>query len=150
MSVNKGLRAIALFEVVKGAVVLAAGFGVLRMLRGDMRLVAESVAHHLQLDPTARVIEWIAGITPRDIWLIVAAGSAYALLRFIEAYGLWHEKAWAEWLAVVSGGLYVPIEMRTLIHHPTWIKASVLLLNVLVVVYLILTLMRSRQTKASR
>jgi uncharacterized membrane protein (DUF2068 family) len=153
MAANKGLRAVAIFEVVKGVMVLAGAVGALHMLQGDTRVLAERIAHTFQLDPTARIprliLERIAGITRTDIWLIGLGAIAYAAVRLIEAYGLWKGRAWAEWLAVVSGGLYLPIEIQTLIHRPTWIKFSILVLNILVVVYLAYTLVQSRKSKTT-
>ncbi|MCZ7627423.1 MAG: DUF2127 domain-containing protein [Candidatus Methylomirabilis sp.] len=44
----------------------------------------------------------------------MAAG--YASVRFVEAYGLWLERRWAEWFAAVSGGIYIPFEIYELLY----------------------------------
>ena len=46
-----------------------------------------------------------------SIAMILGVAIAYALLRFIEGYGLWRQRVWAEWLAIVSGCLYIPFEV---------------------------------------
>ena len=58
-------------------------------------------------------------------------------MRFIEAYGLWQVRAWAEWFAIVSGGVYLPIELYELVRHATGVKAVVLVVNTGIVAYLV-------------
>ena len=59
--------------------------------------------------------------------------AAYGLVRFCEAYGLWNERRWAQWLAAGSAGIYVPFELYELFHHPNWISVGALLVNLLIV-----------------
>ncbi len=47
------------------------------------------------------------GQTNLQALLLAAVG--YALVRFEEAYGLWNERTWGEWLGALSGALYVPL-----------------------------------------
>ena len=56
-------------------------------------------------------------MTDARLWLLAAAATAYALVRGVEAYGLWFERRWAEWFALVSAGLYVPVEIFELWHE---------------------------------
>ena len=79
------------------------------------------------------------------LWLLAAGASLYSGLRFIEAYGLWHERAWAEWLGVISGGLYLPLEIYELMVGVTLIKVVLFVINVLIVAFLGRTLHRGRQ-----
>jgi ATP/maltotriose-dependent transcriptional regulator MalT len=37
-----------------------------------------------------------------------------------EAYGLWRERHWAEWLAAVSATIYIPVEIHEIVKHPSW------------------------------
>jgi uncharacterized membrane protein (DUF2068 family) len=77
--------------------------------------------------------------------MVLAMGAiAYATVRFIEAYGLWLRRRWAEWFAVVAGGLYIPIELYELVRRVTWIRFGLLAVNVAVVVYLALVLWQTR------
>ena len=46
-------------------------------------------------------------------------------------------KAWAAWLAIVSGAIYLPIEVFELIKHATFMKGGVLLINASIVIYLV-------------
>ena len=60
----------------------------------------------------------------------------YATLRLVEAYGLWRMRAWAEWFAILSGAIYLPIEVQSLIRHASSLREAVLLTNVFIVVFL--------------
>ena len=45
-------------------------------------------------------------------------------------------KTWAAWLAIVSGAVYLPIEVFGLIKHATFLRGGVLLINASIVIYL--------------
>jgi uncharacterized membrane protein (DUF2068 family) len=70
--------------------------------------------------------------------LLIAAGAGvYSLARFIEAYGLWHAKRWAQWFAAVSGGIYVPFELFELYERVTWLSLGALMLNLAIVAFML-------------
>ena len=71
------------------------------------------------------------------LWVLAALAFAYATLRLAEGYGLWRERRWAEWLAALSGGLYIPIEIYELVSHTSWIKLSLLASNIAIVLYMV-------------
>ena len=76
------------------------------------------------------------GMDHRDLHLWIGGTILYSIIRFAEATGLWLEKQWAEWFALISGSLYLPIEIYELAHHATPIKWGVFATNVLIVAYL--------------
>ncbi len=51
-----------------------------------------------------------------DLW--IGGTLVYSAIRFAEATGLWLEKQWAEWFALISGCLYLPIEIYELARMP--------------------------------
>jgi hypothetical protein len=51
--------------------------------------------------------------------LIAAGTGLYVLVRFVEAYGLWHYKEWAKWVSALSGEIYIPFELLELREHVT-------------------------------
>ncbi len=146
---HKALRPIAIFEAFKGAVVLVAGFGLLSFLGRDNEEFAERIIRHLQLNPTKHYSQlFITAMSQlNDSHLVALAGFAlfYAIIRFAEAYGLWHERRWAEWLAALSGGVYLPIEIYELAHRVTWLKVVALVVNLIVVAYMVWLLTESRR-----
>jgi uncharacterized membrane protein (DUF2068 family) len=135
-----GLKAAALFEALKGFLVILAGCGLLALLHRDAQAFAEKLVLHLHLNPARHYprifIEAAARLTDARLWLLVAGAFAYSALRFTEAYGLWRARPWAEWIGIVSGGIYIPVEALELIRRPTVLKAVLLAANALLVAYL--------------
>lgn len=137
----QGVRAIAVFEGIKGSLVLLAGCGLLSLLHRDLQAAAETIVRHSHLNPARHYprvfIEAAAHTNDGRLRSLAALAFLYASVRFIEAYGLWRMRAWAEWFAILSGAIYLPIELYELLKRPTWVRAAILFLNLLVVLYLI-------------
>lgn len=135
-----GLRLIALFEGAKGVLILAAGFGLLSLAHHDLQHVAEQLVRHFHLNPASRYprifIELSGHLTDARLWGLALLAFAYACMRIGEAWGLWHARRWAEWLAVASGGLYIPIEVYELVSGFSWLKAGTLAANIGIVIYM--------------
>ena len=75
-----------------------------------------------------------------------AAGAAvYALVRLAEGYGLWFERAWAQWLAALSGGLYIPVEIYELWRRPSRLGLVVRVVNVVVVGVMVYAMVQRRR-----
>ncbi|HVZ65721.1 MAG TPA: DUF2127 domain-containing protein [Lacunisphaera sp.] len=138
---HKALRPIAALEAFKGFMVLVAGFGLLSFLDRDNEVYAERIIRVLHLNPAHHYPQIFIAAMARmeDSHLLALAGLAalYSLVRFIEAYGLWFERRWAEWLAALSGGIYVPLEIYELIVRATWLKFAALVINLVVVAYMV-------------
>lgn len=125
---------------------LAAGFGLMRLVHRDVAYAAHALIDRLHLDAARKFphifLQLAENLTDAQLWGLAALALAYALLRFAEAYGLWRGRSWGQWIAAVSGAIYVPVEIYELMRSVTWIKVSALLLNVAVVVYMCYTLWR--------
>ena len=67
---------------------------------------------------------------------MAVAAAMYSVVRLVEAVGLWLRKSWAEWFAVLTGGMYIPIEIFEVVRGVTWPKVTVLIINLGVVFYL--------------
>lgn len=149
---RRALRAVALVEAFKGAVVLLAASGLLALVHRDLNDLAARLVAHAHLNPAAHYphifLDAVSQLQqPRLLWL--AAGAAlYGAVRLAEAYGLWTDRAWAEWLAALSGGLYVPIEVAELLHRPTALGAAVLVVNAAVVAVMVRALLQRRRRPA--
>ncbi|MFI5335479.1 MAG: DUF2127 domain-containing protein [Opitutales bacterium] len=145
----KGLRAVASFEAFKGAIVLIAGFGLLTFIGRDAQRLAEEFVHRTHLNPAHRYpqifLRAMAHVTDAHLWLLAGLAALYALIRFIEAYGLWRARRWAEWFAALSGSVYVPIEIYEVILRASWVRVTVLTVNVAIVGYMVWLLTESRR-----
>lgn len=146
------IRLVAFIEAFKGVLAVAAASGLLLLLHRDLRTVAEHLVHHLHLNPASRepqvFIDFAAHLQNGRLALLSAGAAAYALVRFTEAYGLFRERAWAEWLSAGSGAIYLPFEVLALVRHMHWLDVATLTANVAVVAIMVRALWRRRRAAA--
>jgi uncharacterized membrane protein (DUF2068 family) len=135
-----GLRMVAVFEAIKGILVLVTGFGLLAFLRVDLERAAEYVVHHLRMDPGSRVpsvfLQLVHNATDLDLWILASIAAVYATVRLVEAWGLWNDAVWASWLGALSGSIYLPFELFEVLQKCTFTRVSILASNLLIVIFL--------------
>jgi uncharacterized membrane protein (DUF2068 family) len=139
-SSRPGLQAIAIFEAVKGATVLAAALGLLALVHRDLPEITEHLIYHLHLNPEGHlshaILRAAEGTSDARLRAIAGGAVAYSVVRFVEAYGLWNARVWAEWFAILSGALYLPWEIYEIVIHPRPVRWVVFAGNVAILVYL--------------
>jgi uncharacterized membrane protein (DUF2068 family) len=69
------------------------------------------------------------------VLLLVAV--AYAVLEGVEAWGLWHDRRWADYLTVLATVGFLPLELHELTERVTVFRVVFLALNVAVLVWLV-------------
>ncbi|HXC92949.1 MAG TPA: DUF2127 domain-containing protein, partial [Geobacteraceae bacterium] len=73
------------------------------------------LVEHFHLNPARHYPRIFLDLSERihdtRLWEMAAAATMYFIVRMIEAAGLWMRKTWAEWFAVLTGGMYIPIEI---------------------------------------
>ncbi|MEI6214374.1 MAG: DUF2127 domain-containing protein, partial [Desulfuromonadales bacterium] len=125
------MHVVALFEGAKGLLVLLVGFELLSLVHKDVHEAALRLVEHLHLNPASHYPRIFLDLTERindtRLWGMAIAASLYSIVRMIEATGLWLRKTWAEWFAVVTGGLYIPVEIYEVLHRVTWPKVTILI-----------------------
>lgn len=143
-----GLILVGVYKLLEGAVLVAAGFGAIHLLRGDVQATAMHLVHVLRIDPDNHYIHSLLArtlsVTHRQLRELSVGTFVYAALRLLEGTGLVLRKRWGEWLTIAATGLFIPLEVYELIRHLTWIKAGVFVINVAVLWYLIAALRRTR------
>jgi len=134
---RQALRSVALVEFAKGAVVVAAALSLYWLDPSD---VADAFLNFLHISPDHHVAHLLFSLADRlsdiTIWHVVVGACCYSGLRFTEAYGLWRERAWAEWIALISGAIYLPVEIRLMFQRTSLLHVSVFLINVAIVVFM--------------
>ena len=139
-NIQGGLRVVSIFEATKGLLVLLTGFELLAYIHKDLHLAAEQLVRHFHLNPASRYprifLDLAEHVTDGQLWVMALFALTYAVIRFAEAYGLWHERRWAEWFGLFTGGMYVPLELYEIVRGVTWPKAVLLTVNAGIVVYL--------------
>lgn len=142
-----GLHVVALFEGAKGLLVLLAGCGLLSLVHKDIHEAAMRLVEHVHLNPASHYPRIFLDLSERindtRLWGMALAAAMYSVVRMIEAVGLWLRKTWAEWFAVLTGGMYIPIEVFEVARSVTWPRVTVLVVNIGVVSYLSFVLIRN-------
>jgi uncharacterized membrane protein (DUF2068 family) len=150
---HRGLCVIAVFEALKGMLVLVVGFAVLTFIHQDLEQIAEKVVKHLHLNPASRIPRIFEAVAERttdaQLRLLALGAMLYSVMRFIEAYGLWHNRVWAEWFALLTSGMFLPIEIFELVKRPSWMKLLILVSNVAIVLYLSVALRSNARNRAA-
>lgn len=150
---SRGLHVVALFEGAKGLLVLVVGFELLSFIHKDIHEAAMRLVEHFHLNPASHYPRIFLDLTERindtKLWSMAIAAAMYFVVRMVEAVGLWLRKSWAEWFAVLTGGMYIPIEIFEVTRSVTWPRVTVLVINVAVVSYLLFVLIKNGEKGAT-
>jgi uncharacterized membrane protein (DUF2068 family) len=131
---------IGLFKLFKGISLLIVGFGLLKLLHRDIGTVVDHWIEVLRVDPDNRFVHRallrIFNVTPKQLKELSAGTFLYAGIFLTEGTGLVLRKHWAEYMTLISTGLFIPLEVYEIYRHFTWVKVAVTVVNVLIVWYL--------------
>ena len=145
------LRAVASFEFFKGVFVVAMGICALALVHKDVWLIAESLLAllHISTDRHSAqlFLDFADSMTDARLWTAARIAFTYAILRFTEAYGLWRSRTWAEWVALVSGTLLLPLEVRELFRGVTAVRSALLIGNIAIVLYMVYIIVANRRER---
>jgi len=145
------LRAVAGVEFSKGVFVVLMGICAIALLHKDTWLIAESLLSLLHISTDRRsaqiFLDFADSITDARLWAAARIAFAYAALRFTEAYGLWKERTWAEWVAFISGTLLLPLEVRELFRGITFWRCALLIGNLAIIFYMLYVILENRRER---
>jgi len=140
------LRWIGAYKLLKGAMSLFMALVVLRWTHRDLPEVAAQWMERLHITAHSAVGHFISEkvilIHSQSLRLVAILLFAYTAIAVVEGIGLIMRKKWAEWLTVVTTAGFIPLEVYEFTKHMTWVRLTILVLNVGVVVYLIVRLRR--------
>jgi uncharacterized membrane protein (DUF2068 family) len=133
----QALRTIAAMEFAKGVAVLAAAVSLYWV---DPTDVVGAFLDFLHISPDHHIAQMLLRsadvLGNASMRTVIIAACVYSGLRFAEAVGLWKARAWAEWIALVSGAIYIPFEVYKLAHKVSLFHAGILLVNLAVVAFM--------------
>jgi len=137
---------IGLFKLVKGVSLLMLGFGLLKLLHHDVAAVAEHWIEVLRVDPDNRFVHRallkIFNVTPKQLKELSAGTFLYSAIFLTEGCGLLARRHWAEYMTLISTGLFIPLEVYEIYRHFTMVKLGVTIVNVAIVWYLAMRVKR--------
>jgi uncharacterized membrane protein (DUF2068 family) len=131
--------------------VLCAGGGFLLLIHSDLHQAASELIRFIHLNPASKYPGIFLDLADRTsdarLWAMAAAAVIYSAVRFAEAIGLWFDRRWAEWFGFLSGAMYLPLEVYELLVGVTWLKATVFIINAIIVLYLLYILVNRRSSR---
>lgn len=86
----------------------------------------------------SREAQKLFDLEPGTVKLLLVLALAYAVVEWTEAYGLWREKRWAEYLTVLATTGFLPLEIHELIKSITVVRVLALIVNVALIIWLVL------------
>lgn len=148
---TRAVRVIAFIEAAKGILVLLAATGILAFIHADWNELAARLVRLSHLNPASKYphifLDAVSHLQePRLLWL-AAGAAAYSFLRLVEAYGLYRERAWAEWLAFIASGLFIPAEINEILRRPSVLSLTVLVVNLAIVAVMAHALWQRRRPR---
>jgi uncharacterized membrane protein (DUF2068 family) len=146
------LRALAIERWTRGLILTLLGIGVF-VLKSTQVSVQSLVDRdlsalkpffdqiHFKVSDSATItaIEKFLHAKSSTLDLVGAGLLVYAALQIVEGIGLWSLKRWGEYVAVIGTTLFVPLEVYEVVEKLSWLKITLLVLNVAAVVYLLLS-----------
>lgn len=140
------LRAIAIDRGVHFVVLALLGVAILLFAsnRSELKDTFYRVAADLSGGPVQNSKVGILGelnklfsLRSSTLHLVGVGVIGYAVLEGIEAFGLWWQKRWAEYLTLIATALFLPIEVYEIVHKGSPLKVGALIVNIAVVLYLL-------------
>ena len=148
---NRWLILIGAGKLLKAVFFVALGFGALRLVHRDLVSLVTHWIVDLRFDPESRfinfILEKIADVTPHRLRQISVLIFCDAGIDLLEGYGLIRGKSWAEYLTLIVTASLLPWEFFEILRKPSWPKAVLTLLNMIVVLYLAQNLQRRMRAK---
>ena len=148
------LTFIAALKILKGIALAGISLGLFRMAHSDLDVVAQNFIRFLKVSPEnhfARLLMEKAGlIQPGTVTRAGVLTSVYSSILLLEGWGLWFGATWAEYLVVLSTGLFIPEEIISCFHAFNWAKLALLAANSLILGYFIHLVWKKHVAKAEK
>lgn len=149
--IQRSIKAIAVFEGGKGALVLMCASLFIFAFDSDAHGLAATLIEDLHYDPDSYYPHMLLMIadtfTGGRLVLLICCAYLYSAIKLSESYGLWHERQWGRTLGIVSIGVLIPFEVYEATQHFSPGKLTVLILNIAIVVLLFLGMKRADARK---
>jgi uncharacterized membrane protein (DUF2068 family) len=146
---NKWLILIAAYKFLLALLFVAIGVGALHLLHKDVDDVLAQFASFLRFNPESRFVNFLLDkaslVDDPLLRRIGVLAFCYAAVSAAEGIGLYLEKAWGEYLTLLITASFLPWEMFEVVHRITWVRVSVLVVNILIFLYLLKLVAGRRQ-----
>ena len=145
------ITVIALFKFLKGIILIIIGIKLLSLLNRDVGDWAMDFVNRHGIDAENKfvhsILEKLDGIGNTQLMTMGIGSFVYSTLLMTEGVGLWMEKRWAEFLTVIATSLLLPVELFEIYEKFTFVRLTILIVNLLIVWYLITRLKDEKKVK---
>lgn len=144
-----GRRWLAYYKFGSGALLFLVGVEAIRLLHSDVQFV---VAHWVEWFHAGRLryvqvmLDQLGQVSRGELLGVSAASFVYSGIQMTEGVGLYLERRWAEYLALLGTGGFLPLELYELARAFSWTKLGVLIFNIALVGYLARLLLAGART----
>ena len=146
------LRVLAAERFGRGLLLLALAYGVLYFENAKTSIkdtfdraipaakpLARVFNYDLDASPTVEKLRKALDSNQHTLTLVAIGLLSYAALQLVEGVGLFLLKRWGEYVAVVGTSAFIPLEVYELTDKVSVLKVLALLINLVAVVYLVLS-----------
>jgi len=136
-----GLYTIITIKLGKAVLLLLLALGIFSLAGNDLGIVLERFLRFVKVDPEREFFvelgQRLESITPAALHQLASGTLLYAILLFVESIGLMYRSVWAVWMAIGETGFFIPLEISHLLKKFSWTVTTILVVNVVIVVYLV-------------
>jgi uncharacterized membrane protein (DUF2068 family) len=141
IAINRGVHAVIFGLLAIALVVLDTRLFDLQSYARDAvdRLdgVADSTAPAGSHDVLSRELHRLLDLDKGTVTVLAGTALVYCVIEGVEAYGLWRERRWAEYLTVVATTGFLPFEIHELLDRVTLLRIGALVVNVAILAWLV-------------
>jgi uncharacterized membrane protein (DUF2068 family) len=134
-----GLRLIAAMKIVKGCAMAGLALGVFGLVHKDLEAMARHFVQVFRISPENHYVELLLEklgvVEPAELRKLGILTAFDASVQLLEGLGLWFGAWWAEYLVVISTGLFIPTEAAGTIEKFSGLRLTVLILNLAMFIY---------------
>jgi uncharacterized membrane protein (DUF2068 family) len=134
------VRLIAIDKLSKGTILILVALRMLTLLGQDVHEWAVEFVSRHGIDVGNRyaqlVLERLIGVGTKQLITWSSVALVYSLVLFVEGFGLWYQKRWAEYITAIGTALLIPLELYEIYERFTWIRMAIIVVNVFIVWYL--------------
>ena len=146
------LRIFAIERFVRALVIAAAAFGVWRLSYShtslehefdralpDVRRLYLDLGFNFSQSKLVGLVNHALELNSRTLGYLAIGLAAYAIIEIVEGIGLWLQKRWGEYFAMVATSIFLPYEVYDLTVKITALRLLTFLINLALVVYLVVS-----------
>ncbi|EDY17734.1 membrane protein-like protein [Chthoniobacter flavus Ellin428] len=146
---DRYLRVIAIYTVGKGLLLCLLAIGFLGFLHKDVDMIVGNwmslLGFNMENRHVIAILARLDKVTDKQLRELSGITFAVAGVFLTQGSGLLLRQQWAKYLTVSVTSALIPVEIVELFRHFGWIKVGVLAVNIAIVAFLVVSLVREKR-----